>query len=168
MDCNWQQKLTNSIKSVDDLVAKIANKDLKSIFSDEAHQQFKIKIPVSFISNQCDIKNDALLKQVLPHANETELTKGYLNDPVGDMDAMVTPGLIHKYQSRALFIVTGACAIHCRYCFRRHFPYGEGPRSIAQWQPAIEQIAADPTIEEVILSGGDPLTLVDAHLAELT
>ncbi len=167
MDCNWQQKLTNSIKSVDDLVDKIANKNLKSIFSDEAHQQFKIKIPVSFISNQCDIENDALLKQVLPHANETELTKGYLNDPVGDMDAMVTPGLIHKYQSRALFIVTGACAIHCRYCFRRHFPYSDAQINKENWEPAFDYLREHKEISEIILSGGDPLMVSDEKLEYL-
>jgi EF-P beta-lysylation protein EpmB len=66
-----------------------------------------------------------------------------------------------------LLITTGACAVHCRYCFRRHYPYSEGPRSIDDWQPAIDRLAADPSIDEVLLSGGDPLTLVDEQLAEL-
>ena len=79
----------------------------------------------------------------------------------------LSAGLLQKYDGRALLITTGACAVHCRYCFRRHYPYSESPRSPDDWQPAIDRIAADPTIDEVILSGGDPLTLVDGHLAEL-
>ena len=110
---------------------------------------------------------DPLLRQVLPLAEESIDATGFSNDPVQDQAAMLRPGLLQKYTNRVLLVTTGACAIHCRYCFRRHFPYGNGPHSLAQWQPAIEQIAADPSIEEVILSGGDPLTLVDAHLAEL-
>src|SRR5262249_14712830 len=78
-----------------------------------------------------------------------------------------TPGLLHKYRSRVLMVATGACAVHCRYCFRRHFPYSEGPRSLDEWQGALVQIAADETIGEVILSGGDPLTLADSHLRPL-
>jgi EF-P beta-lysylation protein EpmB len=111
---------------------------------------------------------DPLLRQVLPIADEQAVYPGYSSDPVGDSAATVTPGLLHKYEGRALLITTGACAVHCRYCFRRDFPYSESPKSPDDWQPAIDQIAADKSIDEMILSGGDPLTLVDAHLAELT
>ena len=88
-------------------------------------------------------------------------------DPVGDANALQAAGLLQKYQGRGLLITTGACAIHCRYCFRRHYPYSDSPRSPDDWQPALDRLAADHTIDEVILSGGDPLTLVDRHLAEL-
>jgi EF-P beta-lysylation protein EpmB len=110
---------------------------------------------------------DPLLLQVLPLGAELEERQGFTADPVGDGEARLSPGLLQKYHGRALLITTGACAVHCRYCFRRHFPYSEGPRSPDDWQPAIERIAADPSIDEVLLSGGDPLTLVDSHLAEL-
>ena len=110
--------------------------------------------------------NDPLLRQVLPLAEEGRLEAGLL-DPVGDHGAKLLPGLLHKYEGRALLVTTGACAVHCRYCFRRHFPYGESPKSPEAWQPALDRIAADASIDEVILSGGDPLTLVDAQLAEL-
>jgi EF-P beta-lysylation protein EpmB len=110
---------------------------------------------------------DPLLRQVLPLAAELDQPPGFSADPVGDGAAQAAPGLLQKYNGRALLVTTGACAIHCRYCFRRHFPYSEGPRSIDDWQPAIGHIAADPTIDEVLLSGGDPLTLVDERLAEL-
>ncbi|HVX15515.1 MAG TPA: EF-P beta-lysylation protein EpmB [Pirellulales bacterium] len=110
---------------------------------------------------------DPLLLQVLPLDEELSDTADFVPDPVGDGRAEVTPGLLHKYYGRVLLVTTGACAIHCRYCFRRHFPYGEMPHSLAAWQSALEQIAADPTIEEIILSGGDPLTLVDSLLGRL-
>jgi EF-P beta-lysylation protein EpmB len=112
--------------------------------------------------------NDPLLRQVLPLADELIEQPGFAPDAVNDAGALVSPGLLQKYSSRALLITTGACAVHCRYCFRRHYPYSESPKSPDDWQPAIDRIAADPTIDEVILSGGDPLTLVDGHLAELS
>ncbi|MCA9270325.1 MAG: EF-P beta-lysylation protein EpmB [Planctomycetales bacterium] len=110
---------------------------------------------------------DPLLAQVLPLAAELDSPPGFSADPVGDGQAVQQPGLLKKYQGRALLVLTGACPVHCRYCFRRHFPYDQAPRSLADWRPALAAIAADPTIEEVILSGGDPLTVVDEQLAPL-
>jgi EF-P beta-lysylation protein EpmB len=110
---------------------------------------------------------DPLLRQVLPLGEELTETPGFSDDPVGDAEAVLRPGLLQKYHGRALMVTTGACAVHCRYCFRRHYPYEESPRSLAAWEPAIRQIEADPTIHEVLLSGGDPLTLVDDRLAML-
>ncbi len=92
---------------------------------------------------------------------------GGLMDPVGDLAAQRLPGLLQKYAGRVLLVTTGACAVHCRYCFRRHYPYETAPKTLAAWQPAIEEIAADESISEVILSGGDPLTLKDSLLAAL-
>ena len=77
------------------------------------------------------------------------------------------PGLLHKYRGRALLIAAGSCAVHCRYCFRRHYPYGEDPRTLDQWEPALRHVAGDPSIREVLLSGGDPLMLTDRRLDEL-
>lgn len=167
MGIDWQQQLSNSIKSVDDLIEETTNEKLKAIFSGEANQQFKVKIPSGFLTNLSDIDNDPLLKQVLPHTNETALTTGYLQDPVGDMDAMATPGLIHKYKNRALFIVTGACAIHCRYCFRRHFPYSDAQINKENWEPAFNYLREHKEITEIILSGGDPLMVSDEKLEYL-
>jgi EF-P beta-lysylation protein EpmB len=76
-------------------------------------------------------------------------------------------GLIHKYEGRALVVATGACPVNCRYCFRRHFPYSDSIAARNHWQGTLDQLAADPSIEEVILSGGDPLSLSDEKLAEL-
>ncbi|MEM9186551.1 MAG: EF-P beta-lysylation protein EpmB [Planctomycetota bacterium] len=110
---------------------------------------------------------DPLLRQVMPLEAELDPTPGFVADPVGDAAAELSPGLLHKYRGRVLLVTTGACAVHCRYCFRRHFPYASAPKGVAAWRGALDQIAADPSIREVILSGGDPLTLVDETLAEL-
>ncbi len=112
--------------------------------------------------------HDPLLRQVLPSVDESRQAAGFTEDPVGDHDSQLQPGMLQKYAGRVLLVTTGACAIHCRYCFRRHYPYSGGPQSGTQWQPVLEQIAADTSVEEVILSGGDPLTLSDERLKELT
>jgi EF-P beta-lysylation protein EpmB len=111
--------------------------------------------------------HDPLLRQVLPLESELAVVQGFANDPVGDLASQQTPGLLRKYAGRALIVTTGACAVHCRYCFRRHFPYQETPRGLRDWTPALEAVAADPSLDEVILSGGDPLTLVDPLLRAL-
>lgn len=111
--------------------------------------------------------NDPLLRQVLPVAAEGEIHPGFSADPVGDTTAALAPGLLQKYRGRALLISTPACAIHCRYCFRRHYPYADAALGTGGEAAAIAAIAADPTITEVILSGGDPLMLDDETLAPL-
>ena len=110
---------------------------------------------------------DPLLRQVLPLDEELAERPDFAADPVGDAAATLDAGLLQKYHGRALMVTTGACAVHCRYCFRRHYPYSEGPRSLAAWGPAFERLAADPSVDEVLLSGGDPLSLVDSWLAQL-
>jgi EF-P beta-lysylation protein EpmB len=108
-----------------------------------------------------------LLRQVLPLGAEADHVPGFATDAVGDDAAQLAPGLLKKYTGRALLITTGVCAIHCRYCFRRHYPYAESPRQQDDWQPALQALAADDTIHEVLLSGGDPLALTDARLFAL-
>jgi EF-P beta-lysylation protein EpmB len=112
--------------------------------------------------------NDPLLLQVLPRGAELVSVPGFTRDAVGDLDARAARGVLHKYRGRALLIATGSCAVNCRYCFRRHFPYGDETAAANRWQDAIAELRADATIEEVILSGGDPLSLSTAKLAELT
>jgi len=109
--------------------------------------------------------HDPLLLQVLPTDLETDDPPEFTSDPVGERAALRAPGLLQKYSGRALLITTQACAVHCRYCFRREFPYGgEAPR----WTAALEEIACDPSLQEIILSGGDPLSLSDSRLQSLT
>lgn len=111
--------------------------------------------------------DDPLLRQVLPVSDERLEAPGFVADPVGDMASLAGGGVLHKYAGRVLLIATGACGVHCRYCFRREFPYSDAGSQNQDWQPALEYIDADPTIDEVILSGGDPLTLVDQKLSQL-
>jgi EF-P beta-lysylation protein EpmB len=112
-------------------------------------------------------ESDPLLRQILPLPDEAVPAPGFVADPVGDLEAQTHPGVLRKYAGRALLIASGACAVHCRYCFRRHFPYADTPRSSAHWQAALSQLAEDPTLDELILSGGDPLTLHDDLLGQL-
>lgn len=129
---------------------------------------FPLFAPREFIARiEAGNPHDPLLRQVLPLAEELVSQEGFTADPVGDLAAQTAPGMLHKYHGRALLVTTGACAIHCRYCFRRSYPYSDGPRSLADWEPALEAIADDPNIEEILLSGGDPLTIVDSQLAAL-
>jgi L-lysine 2,3-aminomutase len=109
---------------------------------------------------------DPLLRQVLPLVEEALAKPGFTKDPVDDSAALLTAGLLQKYHGRVLLVLTGACAIHCRYCFRQFFPYHAGPVPSERRRAILAAIAEDPTIEEVILSGGDPLTLPDTQLAE--
>lgn len=137
-------------------------------FSPEAAKQFPLRVPKSFVSRiEKGNLHDPLLRQILPIADELKIYDGFSNDPVGDLQAVKQIGVLHKYYGRVLLISTGACAIHCRYCFRRDFPYNDLQLSKQQENQAIQAIAEDKTIEEVILSGGDPLVLNDARLAIL-
>ena len=126
---------------------------------------FPLFAPLEYIRRmQPGDPGDPLLRQVLPVARELDDVPGYLADPVDDTAATRRPGLLQKYPGRVLIVATPTCAVHCRYCFRRHFDYDTTPRTMDDWQPALDQISGDPTIQEVVLSGGDPLTLPDARL----
>lgn len=129
---------------------------------------FAQRVPRGFIARMRPRdRRDPLLLQVLPDALETREVPGYGPDPLAEATAMAAPGLLHKYRGRVLLTLTGACAIHCRYCFRRHYPYAEANPAGSHWAEACAYIAGDPDIHEVILSGGDPLSLSDARLAAL-
>ena len=128
---------------------------------------FVYKAPKEFIEQiQIQTNNDPLLKQILPVEAENLITEGFIKDPVGDLQKNPTPSLIHKYHGRVLLIASPKCDIHCRYCFRRHFPYEEQSNQ-RHWQTALQQIAQDKSIHEVILSGGDPMSLSEAALMRL-
>lgn len=134
----------------------------------EATRQFPLFAPRGFVARmRPGDPHDPLLRQVLPIADETTDAPGFISDPVSDSAAWLKAGLLQKYEGRVLLIGSGTCAVHCRYCFRRHYPYDEAPRSLGDWQPAFDEIAADGSVHETILSGGDPLMLVDATLAAM-
>jgi L-lysine 2,3-aminomutase len=133
-----------------------------------AARQFSLFVPRGFVARMHPRDpDDPLLRQVLPVGIEMGAPPGFVADPVDDAAAERRPGLLQKYRGRVLLVATGTCAVHCRYCFRRHFPYAESPRSLDEWRPVLDEIAADTSLREVILSGGDPLTLVDATLCGL-
>jgi EF-P beta-lysylation protein EpmB len=133
-----------------------------------AAAKFPLRVPLGYVARmEKGNPADPLLRQVLPLGEELLNSEGFSSDPVGDLAAMAIPGLLHKYAGRVLLVTTPACGIHCRYCFRRHFPYTEARAATADWQPALDYIAADDSIQEVILSGGDPLSLSDQRLARL-
>lgn len=113
-------------------------------------------------------RRDPLLLQVLPERSESERVAGFSDDPVGDRASSAGAGILHKYHGRVLLVATGACAVHCRYCFRQAFPYASERADAGQWRTAVDHVAADPSIEEVILSGGDPLMLPTQRLRALT
>ncbi|HZH43093.1 MAG TPA: EF-P beta-lysylation protein EpmB, partial [Lysobacter sp.] len=137
--------------------------------SAEAAAQFPLRVPRGFVARmRAGDPHDPLLRQVLPLDDELRPMPGFALDAVGDGAARAGSGVIRKYRGRALLIATGSCAVHCRYCFRRHFPYAEETAAAAGWRRSIELIRADRTIDEVILSGGDPWSLATDKLAELT
>ena len=133
-----------------------------------AARQFPLRVPRGFVARmRRGDPHDPLLLQVLPLGAELDEVPGYGKDPVGDLAARAGPGLLQKYAGRALLVATGACAVNCRYCFRRHFPYEQENASRDAFGPALDVIRADASLGEVILSGGDPLTLGDRRLATL-
>lgn len=162
----WQTALRRAVRDPDELCRLL---DLPASFAARARAaagQFALFVPHGYLARiERGNPDDPLLRQVLPLADETVETLGFTADPVGDREALRAPGLLGKYRGRALIVTTGACAVHCRYCFRRQFPYSEVPHAPAAWEPALAEIAADATLSEVILSGGDPLMLIDDHLA---
>ncbi len=152
-----------------ELLSLLGLEALAAAISDAAAAQFPLRVPRGFIARmRHGDPHDPLLRQVLPVLDEEHLVLGFSLDAVGDTAARRGSGVIQKYQGRALLIATGSCAVNCRYCFRRHYPYAEDTAAAASWGAAIAQIRADASIHEVILSGGDPLSLADHKLAELT
>ncbi|MDQ6646891.1 MAG: EF-P beta-lysylation protein EpmB [Pseudomonadota bacterium] len=130
---------------------------------------FALRVPRGFVARMRhhDVA-DPLLLQVLPQLAELDDVPGFVVDAVGDMDSRAAHGVLHKYEGRALLIASGSCAINCRYCFRRHFPYGEEIAAAGQWRQALEYLREDHSINELILSGGDPLSLATSKLEELS
>lgn len=164
----WQAALTASFTRPAALLAYLElPPDLPSLGLAQI-RGFPLRVPLSFANRmQKGNAEDPLFRQIWPAPSEAEVNLGFATDAVGDLEKMKPGGLIHKYRGRALVITTGACAINCRYCFRRHFPYGEANASRNRWQLLLEELRADDSIEEVILSGGDPLSLSDDKLAAL-
>ncbi|EPU4174751.1 EF-P beta-lysylation protein EpmB [Acinetobacter baumannii] len=164
---NWQSQLSDIITDPLELL------NLLELSTDQllsgailASEKFKLRVPRAFVGKM-NAKDplDPLLLQVLPHHLELEEHPEFVTDPLGEEAANQLPGVLHKYKSRFLLTLTGACAVHCRYCFRRHFPYQENLPKNEDWLNIKNYIESNPDINEVILSGGDPLTLSNRKLA---
>lgn len=178
---DWRSMLSNAKLTLAELLARVEidprefthchgqGNNTNLIAAQSALPDFPIRVPEPFIQKMIkgDI-SDPLLRQVLPIASEHDITPGYTNDPLQENRFNVAPGLIHKYRSRALLIVSKACAIHCRYCFRRHFPYEDNQPGKQEWSTALSYIKQHTDINEIIYSGGDPLASSDKHLAWLS
>lgn len=165
----WQALWRESVRDPRELLDLLGLGTLAAGISDAAAAQFPLRVPRGFVARmRHGDPADPLLRQVLPVLEEDRVVPGFGLDAVGDAAARRGGGLIHKYEGRALLVATGSCAVHCRYCFRRHYPYAEDTAAAAGWREAVALVAADPTLHEVILSGGDPLSLADHKLVELT
>lgn len=165
---SWQHALSNAINNADELLEKLGLSGHLQAIDKEKIRQFPLRVPQSYVQKmRYGDASDPLLRQVFPLIDEGFNSEGYLMDPVGDQLAVTSPGILQKYQGRALLLTTGACAIHCRYCFRRHFPYSDSNPLSSQWQQSLTQLQSDTSVTEVILSGGDPLSLHDDKLANL-
>ncbi|MFM2591143.1 EF-P beta-lysylation protein EpmB [Vibrio sp. TBV020] len=164
---NWLKQLANGISDPAKLLEQLEIDPSPWQNGFEARKLFAQRVPQSFVDRMKKGNPfDPLLRQVLPLSEEFEIHDGYSNDPLEEQNNSI-PGLLHKYHNRALMIVKGGCAINCRYCFRRHFPYDENKGSKSAWQQSLDYIQQHPEIDEIILSGGDPLMAKDDELAWL-
>lgn len=165
---HWQKQLADVISGPEELLSALNLSHLDHQGAALGHKDFPLRVPKAFVNrmNKGD-PQDPLLRQVMPLEEETWIAPGYLQDPLEEQKANTSPGIIHKYGSRVLLIAATACAVHCRYCFRRHFPYADNRIAGALRQTSIDYLKAHKHINEVILSGGDPLVLKDRQIDQL-
>lgn len=166
---SWQSLLSHSITDPEQLLRRLELDPALLDGARAAARDFPLRVPEPFVERMHKgDPNDPLLRQVLPLGEELLEHPDYVLDPLGEQHTNTRAGIIHKYHGRLLLIVSGGCAVNCRYCFRRHFPYGDNNLSTEQWQQALDYIRGDQSISEVIYSGGDPLAASDKRLAWLT
>lgn len=166
---SWQREMAQAITEPAQLLEALALDPALLTPALAAAARFRLRVPRSYVARmRRGDRHDPLLRQVLPVGEELVDAAGYSGDPLGEAAANRAPGLLHKYHGRALLVTTGACAVHCRYCFRREFPYDAQVSGNGRWTEALAALAADESIEELILSGGDPLSLSNARLAGLS
>ena len=170
----WQHQLAHLVTDTRELLARLGLSPEQAGVSEDAAASFPLRVPEPYLARiRHGDPRDPLLLQVLPGIAELARPPGYSEDPLQETGGATPAGLLHKYRGRVLLIATQSCAIHCRYCFRRHFPYAEARPGDEQgagrdrWRAALDYIAADLDISEVILSGGDPLATSNAYLGRL-
>ena len=165
---NWQAALADAVRDPAELCKLLGLDPSVAAAAEGAAARFPMLVPRAYLARiRPGDPEDPLLLQVLRLAIEQAKTPRFCTDPLGEADATVAPGLLAKYPARSLIVTTGACAVHCRFCFRRHFPYHDSPQVPEDWEPTLKRIAAEKSIHEVILSGGDPLALPDTQLSHL-
>lgn len=163
----WQNEMREAFRAPAEL-ARYLRLSLEDLPPLPVGVDFPLLVPRAF-AGRMERGNplDPLLLQVWPDSREGHSLPEELTDPVGDGGACRADGLLHKYHGRVLLVTTGACAVHCRYCFRQNFPYEAVPHAPSRWDAALEYVASDASVREVLLSGGDPLTLPPAALEGL-
>lgn len=167
-ESSWHRSLAIAIRDPDELIERLDLPETCREPARRAAKLFPLMVPHSFLARmEPGNPHDPLLRQVLPLDAEFESPPGFVVDALQESEFRPAPGLLKKYAGRALLIATGTCAIHCRYCFRRHYPYGNEPRRLSDWEPAMQEIAGDTSLREILLSGGDPLMLTDQRLQTL-
>lgn len=167
-DRGWQRELADAVRDPFELCRLLSLDPAIAADAGRGAGTFPLLVPRGFIARmQPGDPHDPLLLQVLPRPAERMDVAGFTTDPLEESHALASPGLVQKYAGRALLLATGGCAINCRYCFRREFPYAESGATQAGIEAALDTLAADTTIHEAILSGGDPLLLDDDRLARL-
>jgi L-lysine 2,3-aminomutase len=165
---SWQDAMSNIITDPTELLELLSLSESDLPIGRAALHQFPLKVPRPFVDKMTPGDwNDPLLLQVWPAQAEEKKSQGYIADPLAEASSNPVPGLLHKYHGRVLLTAAPHCAVHCRYCFRRHFDYGENSPTRALWQRCFDYVETDSSIEEVILSGGDPLALSDKQLGWL-
>jgi KamA family protein len=162
---DWLSQLADVVTDPDELLHLLnIDADEKLLAGRDARRLFALRVPRAFIARmEKGNPDDPLLRQVLTSQEEFVAAPGYSTDPLEEQHSVV-PGLLHKYRNRALLLVKGGCAVNCRYCFRRHFPYAENQGNKRNWQVALDYITAHPELDEIIFSGGDPLMAKDHEL----
>ncbi|MDX1573721.1 MAG: EF-P beta-lysylation protein EpmB [Methylophaga sp.] len=165
---DWQQELANAIHDPAELLRLLGLEQQLATLDTTLLKNFPLRVTQSYLNKmQFGDATDPLLRQVFPLSDEGLPAEGFNLDPVGDHQALSAPGILQKYQGRALLLTTGACAIHCRYCFRRHFPYSDSNPLASQWPQTLAALKDDKSLTEVIFSGGDPLVLSDNKLTTM-
>ncbi|WP_245659028.1 EF-P beta-lysylation protein EpmB [Marinomonas spartinae] len=166
-DVTWSEHLSQALTQLPELIHHLGLPQSMIKHGKQAHQAFRLFVPRPYLSRiEYANPTDPLLIQVLPSTHEMLAITGYSKDPLEEADHNPQKAIVHKYKRRLLVITTGSCAVNCRYCFRRHFPYADNQLAQAEWDSVIDYLAAHPDINEVILSGGDPLMMKDALLAD--
>jgi len=164
---DWRTTLAGAIRDPAELCRRLGLAEELAAEATRAAGDFRLLVPQPYLARiRPGDPDDPLLAQVLPRKEETAATPQFVPDPLHEAGTVHAPGLLGKYKGRFLIVASGVCAVHCRFCFRRHFPYVQAFTE-RTWSGVLEQVVAETSIEEVILSGGDPLTTRDGRLAEI-